>query len=40
MELLLAFGALVLVDLLAARYGADSRPSTVTSDEWAAVRGK
>jgi hypothetical protein len=29
MELLLALGALVLVDVLAMRYGADSRPLPV-----------
>ena len=40
MELLLVIGAFVLVDVLAIRYGTDSRPMTVTPDEWAATRGK
>ena len=31
---------IVLVDVLAIRYGTDSRPMTVTPDEWAATRGK
>ena len=40
MELLIAISAFVLVDVLALRYGFDSRPSTVTTNEWAATRGK
>jgi hypothetical protein len=33
MELLLALGAFVLVDVLAVRYGTDSRPMPVTKDD-------
>ena len=40
MELLIAISAFVLVDVLAIRFGIDTRPSTVTADEWAATRGK
>ena len=32
MELLLALGAFVLVDVLALRYGVDSRPVVVSND--------
>ena len=40
MELLIALSAFVLVDVLAIRYGADSRPlpNTKTHEEHAAVR--
>ena len=33
MELLLALGALVLVDVLALRFGTDSRPVVVSNDD-------
>ena len=40
MELLIALGAFVLVDVLAIRYGTDSRPlpDTKTKEERAAIR--
>lgn len=40
MELLIALGAFVLVDILAIRYGTDSRPlpDTKTKEERAAIR--
>jgi len=38
MELLLALTAFVLVDVLAVRYGTDSRPIDTTSEVKAAVR--
>ena len=39
MELLLALGAFVLVDVLAIRYSFDSRPSA-DHDAWRAIRSK
>ena len=38
MELLIALGAFVLVDVLAIRYGMDSRPNTTDRENKAAVR--
>jgi hypothetical protein len=40
MELLIALGAFIVVDVLAIRYGTDSRPlpNTKTQEEHAAVR--
>ena len=38
MELLIALGAFVLIDVLAIRYGADSRPNTSDREIKAAVR--
>ena len=40
MELLIALGAFVLVDVLAIRYGMDSRPlpNTKTQEEHATIR--
>ena len=38
MELLIALGAFVLVDVLALRYGFDSRPNTTNREVTAAVR--
>jgi len=38
MELLLALGAFVLVDVLALRYGTDSRPNNTDREVKAAVR--
>jgi hypothetical protein len=38
MELLLALSAFVLVDVLAIRYGADSRPDDTNREVKAAVR--
>jgi len=37
MELLIAVGAFVLVDVLASRYGTDSRPNTTDRDIKSAV---
>jgi hypothetical protein len=39
-ELLIALVAFVLVDVLALRYGFDSRPSALSAHESAAIRGK
>ena len=38
MELLIALGAFLVVDVLAIRYGSDSRPSTEGREETAAIR--
>ena len=38
MELLIALGAFVLIDVLAIRYGTDSRPDTTDRGVKAAVR--
>jgi hypothetical protein len=38
MELLIALGAFVLVDVLAIRYGMDSRPNVTDREMKAAVR--
>jgi hypothetical protein len=38
MELLIALGAFVLVDVLAIRFGSDSRPNTADRETKSAVR--
>ena len=40
MELFLAIGAFLVLDVLALRYGFDSRPTAVSASESAAIRGK